>query len=270
MGKDQVDTYLEKVQTSFIETFLPASRKLKVGVDLGTAYIVIVVLDEENHPVASARKRADVLRDGIVVDYLGAIQIVKELKDSLEVRIGQELTSCAIAMPSGTESSTRTHQYVVEAAGFEVVAVLDEAVAANAVLQIQDGAVVDIGGGTTGIAIFRNREVVFTADEPTGGHHLSLVLSGHYHIPIEKAESMKHAAEEHNRVYPVVKPVLEKMASIVQKYLKDYSVEQIALCGGTCCLEGVKDVFQKQLPITVWKPENPLMVTPVGIALNCG
>ena len=61
-------------------TFKPVSNKLKVGLDLGTAYIIIVVLDEENNPIACEKQAASVLRDGVVVDYVGALRIVKELK----------------------------------------------------------------------------------------------------------------------------------------------------------------------------------------------
>ena len=70
----------------------------------------------------------------------------------MEERLGTELIDCAIAMPAGTESSAQTHQYVAESAGFEVTAVLDEPSAANAIYQISAGVVVDIGGGTTGLA----------------------------------------------------------------------------------------------------------------------
>ena len=47
------------------------------------------------------------LRDGVVVDYTGALDIVKKLKAKLEERIGEELVNCAIAMPAGTESSVK-------------------------------------------------------------------------------------------------------------------------------------------------------------------
>ena len=39
---------------------------------------------------------------------------LRELKEKLEARIGQELVNCAIAMPAGTEGSVKTHQYVAE------------------------------------------------------------------------------------------------------------------------------------------------------------
>ena len=74
----------------------------------------------------------------------------------------------------------KTHQYVAEGAGFEVTAVLDEPSSANAIYKIQDGVIVDIGGGTTGLAVIHGGKVVRTEDEPTGGTHLSLVLAGNY------------------------------------------------------------------------------------------
>ena len=44
------------------------------GVDLGTACVVLAVLDEDRKPVAGAYRYADVVRDGMVVDYIGAVQ----------------------------------------------------------------------------------------------------------------------------------------------------------------------------------------------------
>ena len=46
------------------------SGDLKVGVDLGTANIVLSVVDAENRPVAGISTPSRVVRDGIVVDYI--------------------------------------------------------------------------------------------------------------------------------------------------------------------------------------------------------
>ena len=51
------------------------------GVDLGTACVVLAVLDENRRPVAGAYRYADVVRDGMVVDYIGAIRLVREMKE---------------------------------------------------------------------------------------------------------------------------------------------------------------------------------------------
>lgn len=266
---ERIGSFLAKVEASETETFLPTGKKLKVGVDLGTAYVVMVVLDEENNPVACEKQAASVLRDGVVVDYTGALRIVRQLKEKLEARIGTELLDCAIAMPAGTESSVKTHQYVAEGAGFQVTNILDEPSAANAVYQICDGVVVDIGGGTTGLALLKDGKVIQIEDEPTGGTHLTLVLSGNYHISFEEAEAVKQDYSRHREILPIVRPVIEKMATIVSRYVKPDQVDTIYLCGGTCCLTGIEGIFEKVTGIKTVKPANPFLVTPTGIAMNC-
>ncbi|MEG0764556.1 MAG: ethanolamine utilization protein EutJ [Pseudoflavonifractor sp.] len=269
MDLERVNAYLARVEQSETETFRPVGQRLKVGLDLGTAYIVLVVLDEEDNPIACEKQAASVLRDGVVVDYTGAQRIVRELKARLEERLDRELTQCAIAMPAGTESCTQTHQYIAEGAGMEVTNVLDEPTAANAIYQIENGVVVDIGGGTTGLAILKDGKVVQTEDEPTGGTHLSLVLSGNLHISFQEAEDLKQDYKRHREILPIVRPVIEKMATIVSRYIDKAQTEAIYLCGGTCCLTGIEGIFQKETGIPTIKPNNPFLVTPTGIAMNC-
>lgn len=269
MDLERVNAYMKKVKQSETTTFKPVSDKLKVGVDLGTAYIVIVVLDENDNPIACEKQAASVLKDGVVVDYIGALNIVKSLKQKLEKRLGRELINCAIAMPAGTESSVKTHQYVAEGAGFEVTNILDEPSAANAIYKIKDGVVVDIGGGTTGLAMLKNGKVVKTEDEATGGTHVTLVLAGNYHVSFDEAEKIKQDYKRHREILPIVKAVLEKMAGIVKKYVDKSQVDALYLCGGTCCLTGIEQIFEKETGIHTIKPDDPFLVTPTGIAINC-
>ncbi len=260
---------MAKVDKSIKTTFKPVSDQIKVGLDLGTAYIVLVALDEENNPVATEMQYASVLRDGVVVDYSGANRIVRELKKKLDDRIGIETEKCAIAMPAGTDGSKRTHMYVAEAAGLRVTNILDEPSAANSIYQIENGVVVDVGGGTTGLAIIKKGKVVQIEDEPTGGTHLSLVLAGNYHIDFEEAEKIKMDYSRHKEILPVLKPCIEKIASIIKKYCDPKKTDTIYLCGGTCCLTGIEDIIEKETGIQTVKPKNPFLVTPAGIAMNC-
>jgi len=55
-----------------------------VGVDLGTAYTVLVVLDEHKQPIAGSYQFAQVVRDGLVVDFDGAVRLLSELKKNVE------------------------------------------------------------------------------------------------------------------------------------------------------------------------------------------
>lgn len=245
------------------------NEELKVGVDLGTSNIVITVLDKNNVPIAGEVYPASVVKDGIVVEYLKAVTIVRELKSKLEKTLNRTLDYAATAIPPGiSKGNIKVIQNVVEAADFSVTNVIDEPTAAAEVLQIKDGAVVDIGGGTTGISILKNGEVVYSADEPTGGHHLSLVVSGGLGIDYEEAEKYKVAPDNYNTVFPLVRPVIEKMADIVAKHVKGYDVETIYLVGGTCCLKDIEKVVEKYTGIKTMKPYNPLLVTPMGIAMN--
>jgi ethanolamine utilization protein EutJ len=240
------------------------------GVDLGTACVVLAVMDENYKPVAGAYRYADVVRDGMVVDYIGAIKIVRELKQEIEEKLGAELLYAAAAIPPGTDLlDSGAVSNVVQAAGFEITNVLDESTAANNVLKIQNGAVVDVGGGTTGISILKDGEVIYVADEPTGGTHFSLVVSGAYKVPFAEGELYKRNPENHKELLPVLKPVIEKIASIINKHIKGYDVNEICLVGGTCCLTGIEKIIEKQTGIYTHKPQNPMFVTPLGIALSC-
>ncbi|MFV0518282.1 MAG: ethanolamine utilization protein EutJ [Aminipila sp.] len=240
------------------------------GVDLGTACVVIAVLDENYRPVAGAYKYSDVVRDGMIVDYIGAINIVRQMKQELEEKLDTELIYAAAAIPPGTDAlDSGAIKNVVQAAGFELTNLLDEPTAANEVLKIQNGAVVDIGGGTTGISILKDGKVLSVMDEPTGGTHFSLVISGAYGMSFENADIYKRDEKNHKELLPVVKPVVEKVASIIGQHIKDYNVQEIILVGGTCCLSGIEDIIEKQVGITTYKPNNPFFVTPLGIALSC-
>jgi ethanolamine utilization protein EutJ len=240
------------------------------GVDLGTACVVLAVLDENYKPVAGAYRYADVVRDGMVVDYIGAIRIVRELKQEIEEKLNTELLYAAAAIPPGTDAlDSGAIKNVVQSAGFELTNLLDEPTAANAVLKIENGAVVDIGGGTTGISILKDGKVVYVVDEPTGGTHFSLVISGAYRMPFKEADKFKRDNKNHKEILPVLKPVVEKVSSIINQHIKNHNVNEISLVGGTCCLTGIEEIIEKQTGIYTHKPKNPMFVTPLGIALSC-
>lgn len=249
--------------------FAPFEGDLKVGVDLGTANIVLSVVDSNNTPIAGATYPSTVVRDGIVVDFIGASRVVRMLKAKLEELLGRELIYAATAIPPGImEGNIKVISNVVEASDFEVSNVIDEPTAAASVLGITDGAVVDVGGGTTGISILKEGKVVFTADEPTGGTHMTLVLAGYFKTSFEEAEKIKKDASRESEVFPVIKPVVQKMAAIVNRFIKGYDVDVIYVVGGACTFKDFEKVFEKETGIKTIKPKEPLLVTPLGIAMN--
>jgi ethanolamine utilization protein EutJ len=57
------------------------------------------------------------------------------------------------------------------------------------------------------------------------------------------------------------------MASIVKKAINNYEVKKVYIVGGACTFKRFCEVFYKELKIDVIKPANPLLVTPLGIAM---
>jgi len=269
MNLDKVNKYIKdfektikKPKTNFDKS------KFYVGVDLGTANIVITILDKDGKPVAGATQRSRVVRDGIVVDFMGAIGIVRKLKEDLEEKLGIQITEGYTAIPPGVEQgSVKAIVNVIESAGIDVLKVVDEPTAASYVLGIADGVVVDLGGGTTGISILEKGKVVFVADEPTGGTHMTLVLAGSYGVDFETAEDIKTDKKKEKEVFVQITPVLQKMASIVKKYIKDYKVKDVYLVGGACSFDESEEIFKKELGLNIYKPYMPVYITPLGIAL---
>ncbi|HLA06161.1 MAG TPA: ethanolamine utilization protein EutJ [Anaerolineales bacterium] len=239
------------------------------GVDLGTAYTVLVVLDENLQPIAGEYQFAEVTRDGLVVDFIGAVDLLRGMKSRVEKKLGFTLTSAATGYPPGVpQAEVRATANVLHGAELDCSDVIDEPTAANNVLRIRDGAIVDVGGGTTGIAIFKDGEVVYTADEATGGTHFSLVIAGSTGSTFEEAEALKKDPKEQDRLFPVIRPVMEKVATIINRHITGHQVNKLYLVGGTCSYPGMDQVIQEMTGIETVLPGNPLFITPLGIAMN--
>jgi len=240
---------------------------LRAGVDLGTAYTVLVVLDAHDRPLAAAYEFADVVRDGVVTDFVGAVDVLDRLRRDVEGRLGCAIPAAHGAYPPGVPlSEVRAVGNVIEAVGIECSGLVDEPSAANAVLGLRDGVVVDIGGGTTGVAVLADGEVVHTADEATGGTHLTLVIAGALGISFDEAEALKKDPTQQQRLFPLVRPVMEKVASIILTSTRGWPVPKVYLVGGTASFPGFAQVVSQASGLDAVVPVDPLFVTPLGIA----
>lgn len=243
---------------------------LSLGVDIGTANVLSLVVDGTGNPVTGEIDRAHVVREGVVVDYLRAVNLVQSQLSRIEQRLGRVPTCVVSAVPPGTEKNNgRITRNILEQLELKVLSIIDEPSAAARALGITSGAVVDVGGGTTGISILKDGKVIYTADEATGGFHLDLVLSGGMGIPLEEAERQKCDPALQKKLFPMVRPVFEKMITITKKYIRDYDPEVIYLVGGTSTFPGFAELMELQTGITTVLPREPLLVTPMGMALTC-
>lgn len=269
---EKTNSILETVKKSLNKTdkIKNKNEKIKVGIDLGTSSIVLVVLNEENQPITYAYEETNVVKDGLVVDFSKAVEVVKKLKIQAEKCIGREIEYASGAIPPNTVGNNKhVVGHVIEAAEITLDGIFDEPTAAAKVLEISNGAVVDIGGGTTGISIFEDSQTTYTADEATGGHHMSLVLAGNYKVPLEEAEKIKREEKKYQTNFFILKPVIEKMAMLTLEFIEDYnkSVDSIYLVGGATILPQFEIIFEKTTGIKTIKPLYPQLVTPTGIAM---
>jgi ethanolamine utilization protein EutJ len=265
-----IEQFLFALWSKLKEPVPPADGLVRVGLDFGTSSLVLVVLAADGTPLALAKEEAKVVREGLVLDYKGARQICQKLRLLLEEKLGLKLTKTTISVSPGTsERDIATQRFVSEAAGLEVVAIQDDLNSANRLLGISDGAVADLGAGTTGAALIRQGELISPCNEPTGGHHLSLVLAGHLDLPLEQAEAFKLDPSNTQTVGPLVAPVLSKIISILQTHLGDLRPKTLFLVGGTANYPGVKTIIEKETGFSVFIPVHPDLVIPAGIALGC-
>ena len=79
---------------------------------------------------------------------------------------------------------------------------------------------------------------------------------------------MKKNPNEQTRLFPVIRPVMEKVASIINRHIEGHQVDKLYLVGGTCAYPDMDEVIQEMTGIETVLPGNPLFVTPLGIAMN--
>ena len=249
---------------------VPASEPLFLGVDIGTANVVSLVIDSKGEPVCGMLDKAHVVREGMIVDYFHALKLVEKQLHQLEDNLQRPLSRVVSAVPPGTiHNNGKVTRNLLEGAGLEVLDIIDEPTAAAKTLEITDGIVVDVGGGTTGISVLKDGRVIETTDESTGGFQLDLVIAGGFGISTDEAEEKKCDPGLQKSLFPVVKPVFEKIITITRNFAQSYLPETIYLVGGTCTFPGFSQLMEKELQVPVVLPEYPLLVTPLGMAIAC-
>ena len=261
-----IQRFAELVRTGDVEDY---EGELRLGVDLGTANIVVSVVDAADRPVAGGWVHSTVVRDGVVVDWLGATSAVRGLARDVQDRLGHRFDKASVSIPPGIGAGdVKVFENVVVAADLDVAEVVDEPVAAARALGITDGCVIDIGHGTTGVSVLEQGRVSLSVDEPTGGHHMTLVLSGAYQMPYDEAEVMKKDPSRRDEVVGIIRPTLDKMASIAERALEGIDVPIVYLVGGSSSFPNAPDVFAARLGRPVLRPVEPLFVTPLGIPMT--
>jgi cell division protein FtsA len=149
--------------------------------------------------------------------------------------------------------------------------------------------IIDMGGGTTSLAVFSEGQLLHTAQVPVGGQHVTRDIAGVLSTPIDHAERLKtlygnvHACQEDEReilavqligeedhqfakiprsmVIGIIRPRLEETFEMVRDRLDSAGLGRAAggrvvLTGGASQLVGVRDMANRILdrPVRLGRP----------------
>ena len=242
---------------------------LRFGVDLGTATIVITAVDAFDRPVYWDCAACGAVRDGVVVDFAGAVREVRQLKGRAQTLLGLAVQTAATAYPPGIAvAEARACRYVLEQSDIACRALVDEVSAAHALVSIADGVLVDVGGGSTGVGVFRAGKLVKLSDAAGGGHHLDLIVAGALGIPIEAAERRKRLAG--GDIENIVQPGIERIAESIKRQIGGEPFAAVHLVGGALMLPGAPAIISHYLRAPAVAYPNADLITPYGMALTDG
>lgn len=213
----------------------------------------------------------DVIPKQFIVDGLDEIN---DPRGMLGVRLEMEGTII-------TGSKTALHNLLrcVERAGLEVADICLQSLAAGSIALSKDEknlgvALVEIGGGSTSIAIFEQGHLVSTTVLPVGGEHLTKDLSVGLRTSTEAAEKIKikhghafydHASEEEVFSVPIIgsdqhqqfsqleiadilEARLEEIFELVQYEIRKMGIKDLpggyVLTGGVVAMPGILELAQ--------------------------
>jgi ethanolamine utilization protein EutJ len=259
--------FLERAASRLRRPANVAGGALRFGLDLGTATIVLTAVSLGNEPVYWDYLPTRAVRDGVVIDFGAAVDAAGELIARAEAALGTSVTAAATAYPPGVAAAeSRACRYVLEKAGIDCRALVDEVSAAQSLLRISDGAIADVGGGSTGVGVFRGGRLVSLSDFPGGGHYLDLILAGALGISIEAAEERKRLWQDD--YYEVLRPGIERVGTLILQQIGGARAPTVHLVGGALMIAGAAATIERFTKFKTVSYPHAHLVTPFGIAVS--
>lgn len=242
-----------------------------------------------------------------VVNYYLNDFLISSLTGHMGKKIGADIL--ATFLPRVVIDSLYT---VVNRIGLEVANLTLEPIAALNVtiprdLRLLNLVLVDVGAGTSDIAITRDGSVIAYAMAPIAGDEVSEVLIHHFLVDFETAESMKmeysggadpicftdimgkQRSVTSAEIAEVLKPCIEGLAAVISQKILEFnrkSPNAIFLVGGGSQIRGLAEMLADQLKLqhervavrgrdviknvdfSGMKMTGPECITPVGIAVT--
>lgn len=228
------------------------------------------------------REIIDVIPKQFIVDGLDEIN---DPRGMIGVRLEMEGT-----IITGSKTILHNTLRCVERAGLEILDIGLQPLAAGAFALSKDEknmgvAMIDIGGGSTTVAVFENGHLRGTSVIPVGGDHITKDLSIGLRTTTEEADKLKikhghafydHASEDEFFEVPIIgsdqqqqfnqlevadiiEARMEEIFSLVQDELKIMNIRELpggfVLTGGIANMQGVlelaQDIFQSRVRIAI-------------------
>lgn len=238
-------------------------------------------------PLSKDRSLIHALRHQFIIDGVGGVHH--------PIGMAAHEVKVRVHFITATASFVQNLEVCVRQAGMEVADLILEPLAAGeAVLteseKVLGTALLDIGGGTTDVAVFRDGILIDTFALPVGGNHVTRDIAIGLRTPLEEAERLKvrygcalveRAREEEEvevlelgrgttRTLPqrtlaeIIEPRMREIFELVRERLvrrgwKEELTGGIVLTGGGSLLEGVVELAEQvlQVPARLGEPVLP-------------
>ena len=280
-AEDMADTRLSRVTVN-LSCGMPESRLFSVQWPIGGR----PVEDQDiSRVVLEARERA--ASDGR--DIINALPLAFSVDDTVGVSDPRGLhcgvLGARLHVIDAGQSALRSLGACIARCDLDVAELVSAPLAAGLATLVDDerelgATVIDMGGGTTGMAVFAERQVLHTAQLPVGGMHVTNDLARVLSTPVSHAERLKTlygnvegspdderellpiplvGEEEHHiakvprrMVVSIIRPRLEETFELVRERLESSGLaraagHRVVLTGGACQLSGAREMAARIL-----------------------
>lgn len=254
---------------------------------------IVAIKDKEVRPsdlarVVDAAKAVAIPMDREVIHVIPQEYIIDD-QDGIREPLGMSGVrfEAKVHIVTGSVASAQNIIKCANACGLDVADIVLEQLASSEAVLSEDEkelgvAVVDIGGGTTDIAIFSGGSIVHTAVLSVGGSHLTNDIAVGLRTPMAEAERIKqrYGCAMTNRVSPdetievpsvggrpprvlsrqilseIIEPRVEEIFSFVAREIRNSGCEDliasgVVITGGTTILEHMPELAEEVLGMPV-------------------
>src|SRR5438105_3234965 len=270
-----------------------SERNLIVGLDIGTSKVVALVgevgLDGSIELLGLGSQPSRGLKKGVVVNIESTVQSIQRAVEEAELMAGCEIHSVFAGIAGSHVRRLNSHDVVLEQLASSFAVLTEDEKELGVCL-------VDIGGGTTDLAVFANGAIRHTAVIPIAGDQVTNDIAVSMRTPTQYAEDIKirYACALSQLANPdesievpsvgerparrlarqtlaeIVEPRYEELFGLVHEELRRGGLEEViaagvVLTGGSAKMEGAIELAEEvfHVPVRLGVPQSVRGLTDV-------